>query len=266
MKLEKKELANQLYQYITIIEQDCGDFLLDENKEKLERIKNNPEASIMWNTEPVISLFASEDAIYFPLVSEKLLDKISKLDGFGSNKNHKSCDVDHYVENDCTFKTYIEHAIVKGLTPFEYFEENLLHETMHLCGSGGSTSLEEGLTELKTREVAQKYGLLTSGCGYPKEVKIALRLKEILGEEVLNKVTFLGNRISKVDKYLTEECGDEVANFYFEVRGKMHESSLNYRRKLDTIEDPIQKQIVYDEINYEDVHHMIDEFQQIKQK
>lgn len=261
MEEEKRNLAVQLCQYLKIIEEEYGTFLLEETKEKLDKIKNNPEASIIWNTQSVISLFVRNDRIYFPLEgSKQALSNLSQLSCFGSDKNHQACDVDHYVENDCTFQTYIDHVIQKGLTPLQYFEESLLHETMHLCGSGGSSSLEEGLTELKTRELAQKYGLLTSGCGYPKEVKVALRLKEILGEDTIDKITFLGNHISKVDHYLTEKCGEDIANFYFAVRGKMLEEANHYRRKISTIEDPTQKQRIYEEINYQEVHQLIDEF------
>ena len=56
------------------------------------------------------------------------------------------------IKNKNTFWDYIKHAIIKGLSPEEYFQESLLHEAMHFCGCGGADPLKEGITELKTRE------------------------------------------------------------------------------------------------------------------
>ena len=89
-------------------------------------------------------------------------------------KNHKTFTEDNMIINDNTYITYIKHVFLKGLTPEEYFKEILLHETLHFCGSVGGTAIREGINELKTRQLAKKYGLLTSFCGYPKEIKIIL--------------------------------------------------------------------------------------------
>ena len=137
-----------------------------------------------------ISLFVSDKNFYFPLDAFKVLGTLKKIPGFGMMKNHKTCDQDNMIINDNTYITYIKHVFLKGLTPEEYFKEILLHETLHFCGSGGGTAIREGINELKTRQLAKKYGLLTSSCGYPKETKIAYELEKIFGEDIINKISF----------------------------------------------------------------------------
>ena len=262
----KKTLSRQLLQYITILEQEYCDVITKRNKNKLSYIKNNCEDSIKWNRGPAISLFADDTSIYFPLSSYPVLEHMKRLPQFGTQSQHLSCQIDRYLDNDYDFSHYIEHAILKGMTPLDYFQENLLHEVVHLCGGGGSSSLEEGLTELKTREVAQKYGLLTSGCGYPKEVKIAKKLQDMLGLEVINQIAFLGDNLKEVRNYLQKTCGEKVTTFYFQLREEMLKQSRFYKQQLDVITDPNKKQTVYDTIDYAKVHQMIDTFYLTKEK
>lgn len=254
----KKILSKQLACYVSIIEEEYADYITENNKKKLNRIKMNPEHSIQFSERNSISLFAHYDTIYFPKRAYKVLKDMSKLPGFGRDPNHRSCAIENYVLNDNTFEDYIQHAQKIGMTPLHYFQENLLHETLHLCGCGGSTSLEEGLTELKTREIAQKYGLLTSGCGYPKEVKIVLQLKEILGEEIIDTITFLGDKTDVVRAYFKQNCTEQIEDFYFQIREEMNKASSLYKREINNISDPIKKAIAYNNVNYQKVYEQIE--------
>lgn len=265
MKNESKNtmtelLSGQLSCYISLVEKEYSDYVTLERKSKLSSIKLNPEQSIEWNKEKGISFYVSNDKIYFPLKSIEVLNSMSKLSGFGSEPNHSSCLIENYVVNDNDFTDYIHHVYKKGLTPLNYFQENLLHEAMHLCGCGGSSNLEEGLTELKTREVAQNYGLLTTGCAYPKEVKVVLELQKILGEEVINKIAFLGDRMNAISLYLKDTLGSDIENFYFTVRKEIKEASYFYKIDLNKINNPQEKIELYNKIDYHKVYETIDKF------
>lgn len=116
------------------------------------------------------------------------------IPGYGINTNHKSYNKNDLILNDNTFLDYIKHAFIAGLNPEQFFLETFLHETLHL---GGSSALRKGFTELKTRQLDNKYNFITSGCGYPKEVKIANILKKNLVSTFLTKF-FLHNIIMKL--------------------------------------------------------------------
>ena len=143
----------------------------------------------------------------------------------------------------------------------EFFRDTLLHETMHFCGSDGGNAMREGLTELKTRELAQKYGLKASRCGYPKEVDIVSKFQEIVGEDIANRITFAeSNR--KIDMILKENCGEDVARLYFEISRLMDEE-LNKKydhSKFGGVLGPIKKAKAYSSIDYSKIYEKIETF------
>lgn len=117
---------------------------------------NDYEECIKIADTGTISLLCGENKILFPMLAFSLLENMKKSEKYGSNANHKCYTSETLIKNENTFHDYINHAIVVGLTPEQYFQESLLHETIHFCGSGGRDPLREGLTELKTRELAKK--------------------------------------------------------------------------------------------------------------
>ena len=124
------------------------------------------------------------------------------------------------IINDNTFETFINHAIVKGMTAEDYFKEILLHEVMHFCGSGGGNVLDEGTNELLTRMLAQKYNLRTNSCGYPKEVRLVYELMNQLGEETILKLAFI-NKLDKQIDFLREKQILEVKSQINKIPNKV---------------------------------------------
>ena len=129
---------------------------------------------------------------------------------------------------------------------------------MHLCGCRGGNPLEEGFTDLKTRELAQKHNLVISGYGYPKEVEVAKRLQEIIGKEYIDELIFLP--YDKKRSFLTEKVGIEKTDLYFTVSKEMQRCSAPYYERLKDISDPYEKAELYSEIDYSDVLDILDEF------
>lgn len=179
----KDNLVSEIDKLIKVIRTEYSDLVnVPDNIDLNERVHIEDTGTI--------SLFVRGNHFYFPVDAFKVLNAFKKIPGFGSNKNHVTCTKDNMIINDNTYLTYIKHVFLKGLSPIEYFKEILLHETMHFCGSGGGTAIREGINELKTRQLAYKYDLLTSSCGYPKETKIAYELEQIFGEDIINKISF----------------------------------------------------------------------------
>ena len=131
---------------------------------------------------------------------------------------------------------------------------------MHFCGSGGVDPLREGLTELKTRELAKKYKLLTSACGYPKEVSIVLDLQELFGIDTMNKITFAEDN-KMISNILLERYGKDAETLYFAVRKEMIIEFDNYiKQKFDGPNAPEKKSAEYNKIDYTKAYALLEKY------
>lgn len=152
----KKELALQLEKYINIFKSEFKEKIPPETLEFLNEITDYEELIKIENTG-TMTCYVNNGKIYFPLLADKILNIIKVIPGFGSNPNHKTYQEDTLVINNNTFLEYMKHTFLSGANAKEFFLEMLLHEAMHLCRLAGGSAFEEGLTELKTRELEKKY-------------------------------------------------------------------------------------------------------------
>lgn len=207
-----------------------------------------------------ISLFVSNKNFYFPKDALNVLNKIKKILGFGIMKNHKTCTKDNIIINNNTYITYLKHVFLKGLTGEEYYKEILLHETMHFCGSGGATAIREGINELKTRQLAKKYNLLTSSCGYPKETKVAYELEKIFGENVMNKIAF--SKSHREIEEILDAVSPDASEFFFNLEKIMEKEFHNKYMKYSFpgLIGPLKKTQKYNSINYKKAYELIDDY------
>ena len=144
----------------------------------------------------------------------------------------------------------------------DFFRDTLLHETMHFCGSGGGSAIREGITELKTRELAQKYGLRASRYGYPKEVDIVSKFQNIVGVEIMNRIAFAEDD-NEIISILKEQFGTNIANLFCEISQDMNEElSKKYNHaNFGGILGPIKKAKAYSQIDYSSIHKKLDAFE-----
>ena len=175
-----------------------------------------------------ISLFVKNKNIYFPLSAFSVLEHFKSFPEYGSNTNHVTYTEDNMIINDNTFETFINHAIV--------------------------------INELRTRQLAKKYGLLTSCCGYPKETKIAYELEQILGKDVIDRIAFTKKSYEVID--ILNELPMDAATLYLTVEREMEkefqEKYMKY--KFPGINGPFEKMNKYDTIDYSRVYEIIDEY------
>lgn len=249
----KNNLISEIEKLVEIIRNEYPDLVNIPDDYDLDKMVHIEETG-------TISLFVRNKNFYFPLNAFKVLETLKRIPGFGMVKNHKTCNQDNMIINDNTYVTYIEHVFFKGLTPLEYFKEILLHETLHFCGSGGGTAIREGINELKTRQLAKKYGLLTSSCGYPKETKIAYELEKIFGEDVMNKISFSKN-YREIQEVLNS-VSNEASSFYFNLEALMEEEFHNKYMKYNFpgLTGPIKKTQKYNSIDYTKAYALIDDY------
>lgn len=258
MKEIKRNLANNLQRYISIILEEYASYIPKERKKYLENIKDY-ESCIEIADLGTISLYYFNNKIYFPTLAFSVLEHLKNNQQYRSNPNHKCFDENTLIKNQNTFWDYIKHAIIKGLSPEEYFQESLLHEAMHFCGCGGADPLKEGITELKTRELASRRNLLTSGCGYPKEIDIVLELQELFGTDTMNKIAF-ANSNKEISDILMQEQGSKAEELYFSVRREMKNQFSEYMNQKFTGPDaPIKKAQAYDLLDYSKVYGLIEQ-------
>ncbi len=263
---DKQEIALLFYQYVQIILTEYKDIISSDLKEKLSKIK---DFSNYVNIEDsgTISLFATPDdsVIHLPLDAYKVIRLLSTTKEYGSDKSHKTHDNDDMIINDNTYREFIKHLILKGSSPLEYFKEILLHEVMHICGSHGSNALTEGFNELKTRELAQKYGLETSCCGYPKETKIAYELQQLFGKDICDKLAF-SDLLTRF-KILRSEIGEDAVQLYANVFASMDHAFRPYMdKKYPGIEGISEKCLQYDKIDYSEAQLYIDQYKENMKK
>lgn len=249
----KKNLIPTIRKYIEVIKEEYKCLINIPNNIDLEN-------RVHIENTGTISLFVYNGHFYFPTDAFKVLRALKKIPGFGSNKKHKTCNENNTVINDNTYITFIKQIFFKGLTPQEYYEEILLHETLHFCGSGGGTAIREGINELKTRELTKKYNLLTSFCGYPKETKIAYELQKIFGEEIINKIAFSKSNIEI--REILGTVSEDAAEFYFTLEEMMEKEFHNKYMKYDFpgITGPIKKTQKYNTIDYTNAYLLIKEY------
>lgn len=254
-----KNLTDQLENYINAILIDYSKFIPLSRKNDLSNIRDYSNI-IKIHDYGSINGSASLNRINMPLSADKVLKAMSKIEGYGSNRNHKTYDSNNLIINDNTFKTYIDHVFISGTTTEEYYEDLLLHETMHFCGSGGGSALKEGINELLTRKIALKRNFKTNGCAYPKEVKIAYELQYVFGEDAINQIAFLNNN-ETILNYLKTTLGEDACNLHENVSRLMEkefqEKYYKFINSYDGINVVLEKANNYEKINYDSVYNLI---------
>ena len=257
-----KNLTATLEKYIKTIISTYGRFIPNERFEYLSNINDYSNIIQIFDYSS-INGYANNKYIALPLSADKAFDELKKITGYGTDESHKVYDSTNLIINDNTFMTYINHVIKKGVTLEDYFEDLLLHEIMHFCGSGGSTALMEGINELLTRKIALENNFKTSGCGYPKEVRIAYTLQEILGEDIINQIAFINNELDILN-YLEDTIGKEASDLYLDISGIMNnEFQEKYYKDMNTYNGlkGIKKKIEnYQTIDYTKAYELIEEY------
>jgi len=263
----KEELVLKLQLYIKAILDRYGNYIPLRRKEMLENI-NDYSKHINIYDYGSINGFANYSEISMPLCADRILKSISKVPGFGIYKNHKTYNEKNLVINSNTFMKYIIHVFISGTDAKGYYEDLLLHEAMHFCGSGGSSALDEGFNELLTRKLALENNFRTSGCGYPKEVQVVYELQQIFGEEIVEQLAFIDNFWAK-QKYLKEELGEEAVILYTNIYTEMENEFQNkYYKNIDSyngIFGILKKNSDYKKIDYSKIYKLLEEYK-IKNK
>ncbi len=259
---DKKVISDNVKKFVDTILSEYGDNIPQNIKDYLKSI--NIEDIVHIDNTGTISLYVSDGEIYLPKNAYNVLSLVSKIPGFGKLKNHVTHNQDNMIINNNTFLNFISHVFLKGLTPQEYFAEIALHETLHLCGSDGAFALFEGLTEFKTREIAQKYGLETSCCGYPKETRIIYELQQLFGKNVMDKITF-ADGYSKKYQIIYDSLGETEAELFKNIFVEMQLQFEPYiSKKYPGVFGILDKCYQYSKIDYSKVYDMINAYRESK--
>ena len=258
----QSNLAKHLQEYISAIIEKYGKYIPEERLAILNNISNFENLIKIYDYGSV-NAYATDSEISMPLCADKLLNIAGKIPGYGINKKHKSYNSKNLIINNNTYINYIFHVFVSGTNAEGYYDDMLLHETMHFCGSGGSSALKEGINELLTRKLALEKGFITNGCGYPKEVQLAFQLQNVFGEEILDQIAFI-NSEENIYFFLVNTLGLEAAKLYLKVSQAMEkEFSEKYYDKMDNYDGLtgiIRKTLDYSKIDYSKVYKILDDY------
>ena len=256
MEQDLLKIEKLLIQYIDIIRKEYSN---SHAKSVLKRISEGHKV-VEFNKSSSISFHVINGILLLPQFAYKVFPSFEQYENYGTIPNHRR-NIEDYLDTNTTYFDYIDHVIKKGMSVYKYFEESLLHETMHICGSGGGTPLEEGINELKTRELAQKYNIEIAAYGYSKEVEVAKKLQVIIGKEIMDELTFISNE--KRCDFLSTKISTESAELYESVSVQMREKSKNYNNKISKISSPVEKAQLYEKIDYTEIHKFLDEYLEI---
>lgn len=263
-----KRLSKKVEAYIKIIREMYNDYMSPYKKKQLDEITDYSQV-LKIHDYGTINGYATYNDINMPLCADKALDKMKKVPFYGIHKKHKTYKNEDLIINNNTFFDYVFHVVISGTDTEGYYEDLLLHETMHFCGSDGASALKEGLNELLTRKVAYAYGLRTSACGYPKEVKLAYELEKILGEEVMTQIAFINNE-EAVLKYLEDVRGKSAAKLYKRVSDaaerEFDEKYYKHMDKFNGVTGVLKKIAYYKRINYKEAYKIIEDYKNEKKK
>ena len=259
-----ENLTKKLKYYIKCIINEYGNYMDPVKIDKLIDI-NNYEQIIKIEEFGNINAFATENNMMMPLSAIDALNSFSKIPGYGINKKHKTYNKKTIVINDNTFISYIYHVFISGSNVEEYYEDLLLHETMHYCGSDGASALKEGMNELLTRMIAQKYDLRTNSCGYPKEVKLVYELMKMLGYDAIANLAFIKIHEKEV-LFLMDNFGVETAKLYVSICNETEKEFLvkyyQYLNSFNGVEGIFKKAQYYSKIDYSKVYNKIRQYQE----
>ena len=263
----QRNLASHLKEYISAIIERYGKYISQEKLASLNNISDF-ESLIKIYDYGSVNAYANDDEIRMPLCADKLLNTASKIPGYGINRKHKSYNSETLISNNNTFVNYIFHVFVSGTNAEGYYDDMLLHETMHFCGSGGSSALKEGINELLTRKLALEKGFRTNGCGYPKEVKLAFKLQDVFGEEIINQIAFI-NSEWEIYIFLANTLNLEAAELYKKISQMMEkEFNKKYYANIDSYNGftgILIKTLNYFKIDYSDIYEILNDYELSKQ-
>ena len=261
------ELSKQLEIYILEILKMFGKYMKTETYFFLKNMYDYSKI-IQIQDYGSINGMANDKHIYLPLTAKNVFENFKETPGYGMWKDHVLYDKDTLLVNNNTFFDYVFHVFISGYTLQDYYEDLLLHETLHFCGSGGSNALQEGINELLTRKVALKYNFRTNGCAYSKEVSLALRLEQLWGEDMLYKLAFAKtNEIPIIlEKNIGKEAAILYANFLTLVEEEFQKVYYQHIDSYDGIKGIWKNCANYQKISYQKAYEYLETTSLIKKK
>ena len=251
MKDDLDNIGKLLLRYIKTIINEYGVYI---DSDIINHVLNNK--IVTFSNSDTISFIVKKGVLYLPKHIYSLIPEFQKNIGYGVLPNDGRR-IEDYMDTSTTYYDYINHFIRGGLSAYNYFEESLLHEAFHLCGCSGNHPLEEGITELKTRELAQKYSIKIAGYAYPKEVEVAKKVQDIMGKDIIDELAFVLD--NKYD-FLIGKVGIEKADLYLKVVKDMTDLSKGYYSKFEKISKPSDKAELYSQLDYSSVLKYLDEY------
>ena len=252
MEKDLEKIKDLVLKYINVIKEEYPECNLKMLNKRLE----NNEEIVEFNEADTLTFLVKDAKLLLPKAAYKVFEIIKQDKNYGINKdNFRS--FDEYMDTNTTYMAYVKHLIEAGLSVYDYYEESVLHETMHICGSVGGSSLEEGINELKTRELAQKYQIKIAGYAYSKEVEVAKKLQNILGKEIMDELTFIPTNLRY--NFLKDKIGIEKANLYKKISFDMFYIAREFFRDSVRTSDPIVKAELYEKNDYSEIIKYLEE-------
>ena len=233
-------------------------FFIKEFKEyipptKLEYLKDNENISnIIQFSDNGMGAYTdiANGKIFYANINKLMFERLKLHPAYGKKKNSQLIKPEEFVNNKKDYLDYINYCIEKGYTELDYCLDVLPHEIMHLIGFYGGV-IGEGVTELRTRQVCQKYNIRCAPILHSKETEVVMKLDKLLGKEILNRASFEKDN-SKIEQEIDKNCGTG------KFRQAYEQMVIEYNKyQGNNLKNPIEHYKEYRNINYSNMLNLV---------
>lgn len=244
---EIKVIKEEMRKIISIYLDELVDYV---NIKKRRYLKDEINLSSIIKFGNGIGAWCEENNIYFAIPNGEIFKKMSKDAKYGTNENAKLLDEEDFINNDKDYIDYMDYACVKGLKEIDFCLDLLPHTVMHLVGSSEGI-FGEGITELRTRQICQKYGIRCAPVWHSKETKLITMIEKHVGEMMLNEASFLHEF-----SILLEKC---VEIFGSEFKEAYDDLYIEYRNfQINHPSNPLDHYREYRNLNFDRLYKIIE--------
>lgn len=245
---EKRIIEEQMKKIIPIF---LDEFIEYVYVDKRMYLRNEVNIPFVINYDNGFGAWAKGDEIFFAFENTQLFYNYSRRKIYGKKKGPELIEEENFIDNDKDYIDYLNYFIDYGLREKDYYLDVLPHVIMHLIGCGNSL-LDEGITELRTRQLCKKYGIRCAPVMHTKETKLVRMLEKYIEPRYFDVSVF-----SSSDYLILNEC-DKI--FGPKFRELYNDLSIEYREyTIDNSQDPFEHYEYYRKLNFEPLYTLIKE-------
>lgn len=248
---EIRTIEKEMVRILPIFLNEFIDFVSYETRDYITSLLRQNRAFQLIGFDNGLGAWTDERKIYFAIQNKNMFEKLAKKPEYGQNKGMKLVSNDNFVDNDKDYIDYMNYVVANGLSELDYCLDLLPHQVMHLIGCKGGI-FGEGITELRTRQVCEKYGIRCAPVLHSKETKLIKLMEEFIDKMIINESGFWGD-FCMLEEALEKRFGEK------EFKSIYEDLCIDYRiYASDRSRDPFEHYNKYREIDFSKIFELIE--------